>query len=177
MQQAELYRNRIFRAYEKRVQPSIFVCEFLDPGNLVLRVTDKVDYPGWPPVLSSGFFPDHSAFSQPSIGRTPLSHTQRRFQARWVVYSRLNIDEIPHLIPIVPIVLECTLHRKSRRLKDPPLNKAFRLGDIKGEPRLASLSLYYSTHLSTYLVQSRRNIKILCFEGLEKIQSTCWSSS
>lgn len=31
------------------------------------------------------------------MGRTPLSHTQRRFQARWVVYSRLNIDEIPHL--------------------------------------------------------------------------------
>lgn len=45
LQQAELYRNSIFRAYEKRVQPSIFVCEFLDPGNLVLRVTDKVDYP------------------------------------------------------------------------------------------------------------------------------------
>jgi hypothetical protein len=42
MQQAELYRNRMIRAYEKRVQPSIFVCEFLDPGNLVLRVTDKV---------------------------------------------------------------------------------------------------------------------------------------
>lgn len=41
-------------------------------------------------------------------------------------------------------------------MKDPPLNKAFRLGDIKGEPRLAYLSLYYSTHLSTYLVQSRR---------------------
>lgn len=46
MQQAELYRNNIFRTYEKRVQPSIFVCEFLDPGNLLLRVTDKVDYPG-----------------------------------------------------------------------------------------------------------------------------------
>lgn len=45
LQQAELYRNLIFRAYEKKVQPSIFVCEFLDPGNLVLRVTDKVDYP------------------------------------------------------------------------------------------------------------------------------------
>jgi hypothetical protein len=48
MQQAEFYRNNIFRAYEKRVQPSIFICEFIDPGNLVLRVTDKdkVDYPG-----------------------------------------------------------------------------------------------------------------------------------
>jgi hypothetical protein len=46
MQQAEFYRNNIFRAYEKRVQPSIFICEFIDP--LVLRVTDKdkVDYPG-----------------------------------------------------------------------------------------------------------------------------------
>ncbi|CAN6888594.1 unnamed protein product [Brassica oleracea] len=45
--QAEFYRNNVFRAYEKRVQPSIFICDFLDPGNLVLRVTDKdkVDYP------------------------------------------------------------------------------------------------------------------------------------
>ncbi|CAN7083862.1 unnamed protein product, partial [Brassica oleracea var. botrytis] len=47
MQQAEFYRNNVFRAYEKRVQPSIFICDFLDPGNLVLRVTDKdkVNYP------------------------------------------------------------------------------------------------------------------------------------
>ncbi|CAL0314964.1 unnamed protein product [Lupinus luteus] len=45
LQQAELYRNFLFLAYEKRVQPSIFVCEFIDPGNLVLRVTDKVNYP------------------------------------------------------------------------------------------------------------------------------------
>lgn len=35
------------------------------------------------------------------------------------------------------------------------MKKAFRLGDFKGEPRLAYLSLYYSTHLSTYLVRSR----------------------
>jgi len=58
MQQAEFYRNNVFRAYEKRVQPSIFICDFLDPGNLVLRVTDKdkVDYPVWPTVLFSGFF-------------------------------------------------------------------------------------------------------------------------
>ncbi|MCH89643.1 hypothetical protein A2U01_0010543, partial [Trifolium medium] len=59
LQQAELYRNFIFRAYEKRVQPSIFVCEFLDPGNLVLRVTDKVDYPATedPPFFLVGFIP------------------------------------------------------------------------------------------------------------------------
>ena len=77
-------------AGDKRVQPSIFVCEFLDPGKIVLRVTDKVDYPAteWttPPfflvVFVSRPFWDHSPFSQPSIGRTPLSHTQRRFQAR-----------------------------------------------------------------------------------------------
>ncbi|CAN7083852.1 unnamed protein product [Brassica oleracea var. botrytis] len=45
--QAEFYRNNVLRAYEKRVQPNIFICDFLDPGNLVLRVTDKdkVDYP------------------------------------------------------------------------------------------------------------------------------------
>ncbi|CAN6928427.1 unnamed protein product [Brassica oleracea var. botrytis] len=47
MQQAEFYSNNVFRAYEKRVQPSIFICDFLDLRNLVLRVTDndKVDYP------------------------------------------------------------------------------------------------------------------------------------
>lgn len=80
--------KEVSRAY---LFASFLILEMLYSESRIKWTTQRRS--GWPPVLSSGFFPfwDHSPFSQPSIGRTPLSHTQRRFQA--VVYSRLNIND------------------------------------------------------------------------------------